>query len=90
MAVQKVRTTHHIMSDNKQPSTKKHGDLEKYLGSKYAKELNNLGDLNPIYEESRNILNQDLNGMGLFNQAMLAVNMLKGSKNRVQRQHGAA
>lgn len=64
-------------SDNIRPSTKKYGDLEKYLGNKYAQDLNKLGDLNPIYEESRNIINQDLNGIGLFNQAMLAVKLLK-------------
>lgn len=78
------------MSENKQPSTKKYGDLEKYLGSKYAKELNKLGDLSPVYEESRNIINQDLNGMGLFNQAMLAVQFVKKAATKTSAQHGAA
>lgn len=56
---------------------KHYGDLEKYLGTKYAKEVSDDENLTEVYEESRAILNSELDAMAIMNQAWLAVKSLK-------------
>jgi len=51
-------------------------DLEKLLAKKYAEQLsrsNDLGKLESVRSEARNVLNQNLDALGFFNHAMLVV-----------------
>ncbi|MFN8614421.1 MAG: hypothetical protein U0003_00705 [Vampirovibrionales bacterium] len=48
-------------------------DLEKLLAKKYAEQLGDLTTTALVQSEARNVLNKDLDALGLFNQAMLMV-----------------
>lgn len=52
---------------------KHYGDLEQYLGSKYAREIPDDQHLPQVYEESQAVLNGELDAMAWMNQAFLAV-----------------
>jgi len=49
----------------------KHGDLERYLGAKYAKDLANNPELMEVYEEADNILFNTMDVMSMMNKINL-------------------
>ena len=54
----------------------KHGDLEKYLGAKYAQQLAENPGARAAYEDAREVLYGSMDVMSMFNKVQLAMRQM--------------
>jgi hypothetical protein len=58
-----------------------HGDMEKYLGAKYAQQLADNRELHQTYEEARDVLYGSMDVLSMFNKVNIAMRQIRAIRN---------